>query len=59
MTRDADRIARECGLVNLTFPLRPDFIVHLQVPTDMTTRECARLVAMLETLPAPPPTKGE
>lgn len=38
------------AMLNIPFPLRPDFVASLQVPRDMTAREAGRLAAFVKTL---------
>ncbi len=38
------------GMLTLPFPLRPDFLVTIQVPRDLTSSEAARIAAFVKTL---------
>ena len=43
-------IGRPSGLIDYPFPLRPDTIVALQLPTDLTEDEVKRLQAFIQAL---------
>ena len=42
---------------NLPFPLRHDWIAHLQLPRDLTEWEAKRIAAMVLTLGVPQPDR--
>jgi hypothetical protein len=52
LVRTAFRPLEESGpnLIDYPFPLRPDVIVHLQLPVDLKFGEVDRLVAFMRTL---------
>lgn len=41
---------RSVDVLNLSFPLRADFLAHVQVPRDLTSAEAGRLGAFIRTL---------
>ena len=43
----------------IPFPLRPDFIVRLSLPGDLTLDEAWRIAMMLKTIPAPEGERAE
>ena len=45
--------------IEMPFPLRPDFIVRLSLPGDLTLAEAERIAAMLLTVPAPAGERAE